>query len=138
MEFQPAVSRKLAGNPQEGSDKAGMVFTGTQIVAPNNIGLFAREGDLLELHLAISDVNFVPTEGNWDVLVVTTHLTVPVGDVLVGDTTADIKHDNCTLRPNAASAARSPGPEVHRTHVPDIEDDRATVSEKLQTEDGNS
>ena len=43
------------------------------------------------------DVDLVSAENNGDILTDTLQITVPVGDVLVGDTGSDIEHDDTAL-----------------------------------------
>ena len=64
--------------------------------------LFAVEGDLLGLDLAVLDLYLVPREDDGDVLAHPGKVAVPVGDVLVGDARRDVKHDDGALPLDAA------------------------------------
>lgn len=55
------------------------------------------EGDVGGLDLALLDVDLVTAENDGDVLADTLEVTVPVGDVLVGDTRGDVEHDDTAL-----------------------------------------
>ena len=52
------------------------------------------------------DVNLVSSEDNWDVFANTDQVTVPVGDVFVGDTRGDIEHNDRALALNARSSSK--------------------------------
>lgn len=60
------------------------------------------EYDGLGLHLAILDVHFVAAQHYGDILADSDKISVPVGDILVGDSRSDIKHDDGALPLNAA------------------------------------
>jgi len=59
--------------------------------------LLAVESDGLGLDLALLNINLVTCEDDWDVLADTDKVTVPVGDVLVGDAGSDVEHDDTAL-----------------------------------------
>lgn len=50
--------------------------------------------------LAYLNIDLVTAKNNGDVLTDTDEITVPVGDVLVGNSRGDIKHDDSTLTTN--------------------------------------
>jgi hypothetical protein len=43
------------------------------------------------------DVDLVATKDNWDVFTDPLEISVPVGDVLVGDSRGHVEHDDTTL-----------------------------------------
>ena len=49
------------------------------------------------------DVDLISAENNWNVLTNAFKVTMPVGNVLVGDTRSDVKHDNTTLALNVVT-----------------------------------
>jgi hypothetical protein len=55
------------------------------------------EGDGLGLDLALLDVDLVAGQDDGDVLADADQVTVPVGDVLVGDARGDVEHDDTAL-----------------------------------------
>ena len=55
------------------------------------------KSDLLGLHLAVLHINLVATEHNGDVLAHAGEVSVPSGDVLVGQARGDVKHDDGAL-----------------------------------------
>ena len=59
--------------------------------------LFPVKDDWLGLHFTILDVHFVAAEHNGDVLAHPHQVAMPVGNVFVGDTRSDIKHDDGAL-----------------------------------------
>lgn len=65
------------------------------------------EGDGLGLDLALLHIDLVSGEDNRDVLADTDQVTVPVGDVLVGDTGCDVKHDDTALAVDVVAIAKT-------------------------------
>jgi hypothetical protein len=63
--------------------------------------LLSVEGDLLGLDLSVLDVDLVANQDNWDVLTDSDEILVPLGNVLVGDSGADIEHDDSAVTANA-------------------------------------
>lgn len=59
--------------------------------------LLSVENYALGLHLPILDVNLVSTKDNWDVFTNSDQISVPVRNILIGNSGCDIKHDNSTL-----------------------------------------
>ena len=55
------------------------------------------EHDALGLHLPVLDVDLVAGEDDGDVLADPDQVSVPVGDVLVGDPGGDVEHDDGAL-----------------------------------------
>lgn len=86
------------------------------------------------------DVNLVSAKNDGDVLANTLEVTVPVGDVLVGDTGGHVEHDDTALALDVVTIAETT--ELLLTgSVPDVEADGAEVggeSERvnLNTESG--
>ena len=59
--------------------------------------LLPVENNGLGFDFSVLDVNFVSTKDNWNVLTDTNQISVPVGNIFVGDTRSHIKHDDGTL-----------------------------------------
>jgi hypothetical protein len=59
--------------------------------------LLSVEGNVLGLHLTVFDVDFVSTDNHWDIFANTNDISVPVRNVLVGQSAGHIKHDNGAL-----------------------------------------
>lgn len=59
------------------------------------------ESDLLGLHLSVLDVNLVANENDGDVLANSDEILVPLGNVLVSDSRADVEHDDSAIASNA-------------------------------------
>ena len=59
------------------------------------------ESDLLCLNLAVLNINLVTNKDNGNILANTDEILVPLGNVLVGDARAHIKHDNGAVATNA-------------------------------------
>ena len=84
--------------------------------------LLAMEGDLLGLNFAITNIDFVTDEDDRDGLANTGEILVPLGDVGVGDTGADIEHDDTAVATDVISVSEST--EFLLTGgIPNIEDD---------------
>ena len=99
------------------------------------------EGNLLGLNLTVLDFYLVSGEDNWDIFADAGEITVPVGNIFVGDTRCDVKHNDGALALDIVSITQSselflPG------GIPNIEFDRPSVGVKdkgvdLYTESGN-
>jgi hypothetical protein len=75
---------------------------------------------------AYLDIDLVSTKNNGDVLTDTLEITMPVGDVLVGDTGGDVEHDDTTLTLDVVTVAETT--ELLLTgSVPYVETDVAKV-----------
>ena len=61
------------------------------------------ESDRLRLNLTLLNVDLVTTQDDWDVLANTDEISVPVWNVLVGDSSSDIKHDDTALTVDVVS-----------------------------------
>lgn len=82
------------------------------------------EGDVGSLDLALLDVDLVAAENNGDVLADTLEVTVPVGDVLVGDTRGHIEHDDTALALDVVAVTETTELLLAGS-VPDVEADGA-------------
>ena len=69
--------------------------------------LLPVEGDLLGLDLSVLDIDLVAYEHNWDLLTNSGQVLVPLLDVGVGDTGADVEHDDSALSTNVVSISES-------------------------------
>ena len=87
------------------------------------------ESDLLGLDLSILDIDLVTNEDDWDVLADSHEILVPLWDVLVGDSGADIEHDDTAVSVDVV--AISEATKLLLTGgVPNIEQDLAFSSEE--------
>ncbi len=59
------------------------------------------ESDLLGLDLSVLDVDFVAYEDNWDALTNSDQVLVPLRYILVGDSRADVEHDDAAVATDA-------------------------------------
>ena len=84
------------------------------------------KGDLLRFDLTIFNFNFVSSEDNGNILANTGQITVPIGNVLVGDAGCDVKHDDGTLTLDVVSITKTSELFLSGS-IPDIEFDGATV-----------
>ena len=75
---------------------------------------------------AYLDVHLVTAENDGDVLADTLEVTVPVGDVLVGDAGGDIEHDDTALALDVVAVTETTKLLLTRG-IPNVEADRAEV-----------
>lgn len=72
------------------------------------------------------NINLVSAENNGDVFANTLEVTMPVGDVLVGDTGSNIEHDDTALALDVVSIAETTEL-LLSSGVPDVEADGTEV-----------
>ena len=97
--------------------------------------MFAVKLDLSGVHFAISaGVDFVTHQHNRNVGADAGHITVPVGDVLVGDACRDVKHDDGTLTFDVVPVTKTSKFFLAR-RVPDVETSGAVVCFKIDASD---
>jgi hypothetical protein len=82
--------------------------------------LLAVEGDGLSLDLALLDIDLVTAQNDRDVLAHSDQVTVPVGNVLVGDAGCHVEHDDTALSVDVVSIAET-SELLLASSVPDIE-----------------
>lgn len=122
-EFQSLVANKLAGEPQEWLFEVVVRLSRNIVVLKV---LLAVECDGLGLDLALLHINLVTAENNGDVFADSDQVTVPVGNVLVGDTGCNVEHDDTALAVDVVTITETT--ELLLTSsVPDIELNRSQV-----------
>ena len=84
------------------------------------------EGDGFGLHLSLLHIDLVAGEDDRDVLADADQITVPVGDVLVGDARGDVEHDDAALPVDVVAVAQTTEL-LLPCRIPDIELDWAEV-----------
>lgn len=62
--------------------------------------LLSVESDLLGLDLSVLHIDLVSNQDNRDVLADSHEVLVPLGDILVGDTGANVEHDDSAMSSN--------------------------------------
>ena len=72
------------------------------------------------------DVDLVSTKNNGNVLADTFEITMPIGDVLIGDTGSDVEHDDTALALNIVTITETTKL-LLTSGVPHIEADRAII-----------
>ena len=103
-EGESIVAGEFTGQPQERLFEVVVGLCRNVVVLQV---LLAVESDLLGLDLAILDFYFVSAQDNWDIFTNSGQITVPVGNILVGNTRSDIEHDNGALALNVVSVTES-------------------------------
>jgi hypothetical protein len=93
-EFQSGIADKLSCQPEERFLEVVVGLSRDIVVLQI---LLSMESDSLSLNLSFLNVNLVAGEDDRDILADTDQVTVPVGDVLVGNARSNIKHDDTTL-----------------------------------------
>lgn len=101
---ESVVSGKLSGQPQERLLEVVVGLGGDIVILQV---LLSVEGNLLGLYLSVFDFDLVSAQDDGDVFANSGQITVPVGDVLVGDTRRNIKHDDGALALDVVSIAES-------------------------------
>jgi hypothetical protein len=65
--------------------------------------LLSVESDLLGLNFSVLDINLVSDEDDWDGITDSDEIFVPLWNILIGDSGADIEHDDTALTSNIIS-----------------------------------
>jgi len=133
-EFQSWVANELTCQPQERLLEVVVGLGGDVVVLEV---LLSVECDGLSLYLSLLDINLVSGEDDGDVFADTDQITVPVGDVLVGDTGSDIEHDDAALAVDIVSITKT-SELLLSCGIPDIELDVAQVRAESQRVDLNT
>jgi hypothetical protein len=123
LAYQSLVADELPREPQEGLLEVVVGLGGDVVVLEV---LLAVEGDGLGLDLALLDVDLVAGQDDGDVLANADQVTVPVGDVLVGDARGDVEHDDTALAVDVVAVAEATEL-LLSSGVPDIELDLTKV-----------
>ena len=97
-ESEVGVSDESSEEPDEGLLELVVGLGGDIVVLEV---LLSVESDLLGLDLSVLDIDLVANEHNGDVLADSDEILVPLGDVLVGDSGADIEHDDSAVATDA-------------------------------------
>jgi len=121
--YQSLVADELPCEPQEGLLEVVVGLGGDVVVLEV---LLAVEGDGLGLDLALLDIDLVAGQDNGDVLANADQVTVPVGDVLVGDARGDVEHDDTALAVDVVAVTKTTEL-LLSSSVPDIELDLTKV-----------
>jgi len=125
--FKSGVSDQLAGQPEEGLLEVVVGLGGDIVVLEV---LLSVEGDCLCLDLSLLDINLVAGEDDGDVLADTDQVTVPVGNVLVGNSGGNVEHDDTTLAVDIVSITQTTEL-LLSCSIPDIELNVAQVLTKI-------
>ena len=80
------------------------------------------ENNLLGLNLSVFDIDFVSDQNNWDVFANSHEILVPLWNVLISDSGADIEHDNTAMSTNVVSISES-SEFLLTGGIPNIEED---------------
>ena len=86
--------------------------------------LFPVESDLLSLDFPVLDVYLVADQADRDVLADSNQVLVPLWHVLVGDSCADVEHDNAAVASNIVSITES-SQFFLTCGIPDVEDNKS-------------
>jgi len=132
--FQTRVSDQLSGQPEEWFLEVVIRFCRNVIVLQI---LFSVECDRFCFDLALLNVDFVTGEYNGDVFADANKVTVPVGNILVGDTGGHIEHDHSALAVDVVSITQT-AEFLLAGRVPDIKLDLSQVGCEFQWVDLNT
>jgi len=103
-EFQTCVTDKLSGQPKERLLKVIIGLGGDIVVLEV---LLSVECDSLGLHLSLLNIDLVASKNDGNVLANTDQVAMPVGNVFVGDTGGDVKHDDTALAIDVVSVTKT-------------------------------
>lgn len=92
------------------------------------------ESDALGLDLALLHINLVTAKDNRDVLANADKVTVPVGDVLVGDTRSNVEHNDTALAVDVVAVTETTELLLAGS-IPDLELDLTEVGEEAKRAD---
>jgi hypothetical protein len=102
-EDEVGVVDELSEQPDEGLLEL-IIALGRDIVVLQV--LLSVEGDLLGLHLSVLHVNFVADEDDGDVFTYSHQILIPLGHILVGNSAADVEHDDSGVSTNTKGEKR--------------------------------
>jgi hypothetical protein len=88
--------------------------------------LLSVESDLLGLNLAVLHVDLVADENDGNVLAHTDEILVPLGHILVGDSGADIEHDDGAVATDVVAVTEA-SELLLAGSVPNVQEDGAVV-----------
>lgn len=63
--------------------------------------MFSWEQDLSGFDFSVFYVDFVSDKDHWDIIADSSDILVPFGNILIGNSGADIEHDDSTISTNA-------------------------------------
>lgn len=98
------ISEQLSGEPEEWLFEVIVRLCGDVVVLEV---LLSVEGDGLGLHFTVLDVDLISAENNWNVFTYSGQIAMPVRDILVGDTSGNIEHDNGALSLDVVSVTKT-------------------------------
>ena len=104
-----------------------VVALGTNVVVLQV--LFTVEGNLLGLHLSVTDINLIANKNNRDGLADTGQILVPFGHVGIGDAGADIEHDDAAVATNVITITETTKFFL-ASSIPNIENDLTVAREE--------
>jgi len=133
-EFQTWVTDELSRQPQEWLLEVVVGLGGDIVVLEV---LLSVEGDRLGLDLSLLNINLVAGQDDGNVLADTDQITVPVGNVLVGNTGGDIEHDDTTLAVDVITITKT-SKLLLSCSIPDIELNVAQVRAESERVDLNT
>jgi len=133
-ELEVALTGELSCDPDEWLLKVVVGLGGDIVVLQV---LLAVESDGLCLDLTLLDVNLVTAEDDWDVLADTDQVTMPVWNVLVGNTGSNIEHDDTALAVDIITVSKTTKL-LLTGGIPDLEFDLSVVGVETERMDLNT
>lgn len=127
-ELEGWVADQLSGEPEEGLLEVVVGLGGDVVVLQV---LLSVEGDGLGLDLSLLHVDLVAAEHDRDVFADTHKVSVPVRNVLVGDSRRHVEHDDAALAVDVVAVTQT-AKLLLTGRVPDLELDLAEVGEEAE------
>ena len=133
-ELQVGISNQFPSQPKEWLLE--VVVTLRRDIVVLKVLLPVKDNRLC-LDFPVLDVDFVSTQSNGYVFTDSNQISMPVGNVFVGDSGGDIEHDDRTLTLNVVSVSKS-SEFLLTSSIPDIESNHSSVCMESQGMDFNS
>ena len=133
-ELEGRLVAELAGQPKVRLLEVVVGLGGDVVVLEV---LLSVEGDLLGLHLTLTNINLVTAQHDGDVVAHTGQILVPGGDVFVGLPVGDIEHDDTSLTQDVVAITETTEP-LLTSSIPAVEPDDTTVGTEVKRMDLNT
>ena len=130
-ELEGGLVAELAGQPEVRLLEVVVRLGGDVVVLEV---LLPVEGDLLGLHLTLTNIDLVTTQHDGDVVTHTGQILVPGGDIFVGLPVGDIKHDDTSLTQDVVTITETTEP-LLTSSVPAVEPDDTAVGAEVKRMD---
>jgi hypothetical protein len=91
--------------------------------------LLSVESDLLSFNFSVLNIDLVSNKNDWDILTDSDEILVPLWNILISDSGADIEHDNTAVSVDIVSISES-SQFLLTSGIPNVEKDLTFGSEE--------